>query len=189
MRADRQSRAMIAVTVGGFLVSCLMSLVSCLSLEAAEVQAAPTQTLKVGYVDVAQLFGSYERTKTSDAALEKAGKQKEAELEARMSELKKLRQNLELLNAEAREAKSREIEEKAEELQRFRNATARDLRRERDKIAKDILDDIQGVLKEYAEANGYSIIMDSRSLLYGQAAHDVTKDVLATLNKRMGAAR
>lgn len=141
---------------------------------------------KVGFVDLARVFDNYERTKTSDAVLEKEGKQKETELEARMNELKKMRQSLELLNADAREARAREIEEKADELQRFRNTTARDLRRERDKVAKEILNDIEAALKEYAESHGYALIIDSRSLLFGQPAHDVTNDVLSALNKRAG---
>ena len=149
--------------------------------------AAAAPAMKVGYVDLAKLFDNYQRTKASDVVLEKEGKEKETELQARMSDLKKLRQSLELLADDAREAKTREIEEKAEELQRFRNTTARDLQRERDKIAKEILTEIQSTLKAYAEANGYSLIMDSRSLLFGKSAHDVTSDVLALLNKRSAA--
>ena len=156
---------------------------------AADGTAAPAApALKVGFVDLARVFDGYERTKASDAALEKEGKQKETELEARMNELKKLRQSLELLNADAREAKAHEIEEKADELQRFRNSTARDLRRERDKIAKEIFGDIDTAIKAYAESHGYGLIMDSRSLLFGQSAHDVTNDLLGALNKRAAAA-
>jgi outer membrane protein len=160
----------------GALFPCPMSHAPCPTAWAAE--------WKVGYVNVAKVFDGYERTKASDATLGKKGKQKEAELEERMNELKKLRQNLELLNDEARETKTREIEEKAEELQQFRTSTARDLSRERDKIAKEILQEIQGGLEEYAKANHFSLILDSRSLLYGQSAHDVTDEVLKLLNSR-----
>ena len=143
--------------------------------------------LKIGYVDVAKVFDGYQRTKASDATLEKKGKEKEAEFEGRMNELKKLRQNLELLNSEAREAKTKEIEEKSEELQRFRNNTARDLSRERDKIASELLKDIQKGIEDYAKANDFSLILDARSVLYGQEAYVVTDEVLAALNKRAAA--
>ncbi len=146
--------------------------------------AAEAQALKIGYVKLAKVFDGYERTKTSDAMLEKKGKQKEAELEGRMNELKKLRQNLELLNNEAREAKTREIEERSEELQRFRTGTARDLQRERDKVAKDILKEIQDAVEEVAKANGCSLILDERTLLYGVPAYDLTDAVLKVLNSR-----
>jgi outer membrane protein len=152
---------------------------------AAACPHAAAEEGKVGYVNLSAIFDGYERTKSSDAMLEKKGKQKEAELEGRMSELRKLRESLELLSEDAREQKAREIEEKADDLQRFRTSAARDLGRERDKIAKDILDEIQQGVNEFAKANGYAMIIDSRSLLYSDKQQDVTDGVLALLNKRV----
>ena len=175
------NRTFLAISVIGAL-TCPPPLAPCPTVAA--------EGMKVGYVNLAKVFDGYQRTKTSDATLEKEGKQKEAELEGRMNELKKLRQNLELLNDEAREAKTREVEEKTEELQRFRSSTARNLQRERDTIAKDILQEIQDALEEYAKANGFSVILDAQALLYGQTALDVTNDVLTLLNgKASGQAR
>ena len=162
-------------------LSCCMWLVAGRSVGAEE--------LKIGYVNPAKVFEDYQHTKTSDGILEKQGKQKEAELEARMNELKKLRQSLELLADQAKEAKAREIEEKSDELQRFRTSAARELRRERDKAAKEILKEIQRGVEEYAKANGYSMVLDARSLLYGVPAQDVTEAVLQLLNTRAGQPR
>ena len=163
----------------------------CLLLTAFSVLAfssrAHAEGMKIGYVNVGEVFDGYERTKSVDATLEKRGKQKEAELEGRVGELKKLRENLELLNDQAREAKAKEIEEKTDQLQQFRNATARDLRRERDTVAKEILKEIQQVINDYAKANGFSVILDSRSLLFGQPGYDVTDDILKRLNTRPAA--
>ena len=141
----------------------------------------------MGYVDIGKVFDGYQRTKASDASLEGKGKEKEAELEGRMTELKKLRQNLELLSEEKRETKAREIEERSEELQRFRTSTARDLRRERDKVAREILKEIQQGIEQYAKANNFSLILDQRSLLYGQPSQDVTDEILKLLNSRQAA--
>ena len=168
-------------TLLGVVLVCHVSLVTCRVAEAAE--------LKIGYVSLAKVFDGYEKTKSSDASLEQKGKQKESELEGRVNELKKLRQSLELLNEQAREAKAKEIEEKADELQRFRTNAARDLRRDRDKIAKDILQEIQSVVEEYAKANNFSVILDERSLLYGQDVYDVSDEVLKLLNSRHGKAK
>jgi outer membrane protein len=146
--------------------------------------AARAEELKVGYVNVGKLFDGYERTQRSDAVLEQKGKQKEAQLEGRINELQKLRESLELLNEEAHEARRRDIEMKADELQRFRQHTAQDLRQERDAIAQGILADIQRVVREYGKANGFSLIIDERLVLYGQAGHDVTDEVLKLLNQQ-----
>ena len=149
---------------------------------------AQAQELKIGYVNIGRVFDGYERTKASDAVLEKKGKQKEAELEGRVNELKKMRQGLELLNDASREAKGREIEARADELQRFRKNTARDLRAERDQIAQQILKDIQQGIDQYAKTNGYAFIYDQRSLLYAQPTNDVTDQVLQLLNAKAPAA-
>ena len=181
--AERMARWSLLVVCGLLLVAPRLS--------AEEPQPAASQAtpaLKVGFVNLAKIFDNYERTKASDAVLEKKSKQKETELEGRMTELKKLRENLELLNDTARDTKAREAEEKSDELQRFRSSTARDLRRDRDKAAKEILADIEQALDEYAKSHGFSILLDSRSLLYGKGAYDVTDEVLAYLNSQRGGA-
>lgn len=148
---------------------------------------AGASEFKLGYVNIGKIFDSYDRTKQQDSVLEKRGKAKEAELESRVNDLKKMRQNLELLNDSAREAKAKEIEERSDDLQRFRNNTARDLRRDRDKIAQEILRDIQAAIDDYAKANGFSVILDQRSLVYAQQSFDVTDQVLQLLNSRAAA--
>lgn len=140
--------------------------------------------LKIGYVRLTDVFDAYQRTKASEAALEQKGKQKESELQGRLAELQKMRQNLELLADAAREAKAREVEQRADELQRFRRDTARDLQRERDAAAKEILKDIESAVADAAKAAGYTLVLDERSLLYGQPADNLTDAVLKLLNGR-----
>jgi len=142
------------------------------------------EELKIAYVNVGKIFDNYERTKNSEAGLAKKGKQKETELEGKVNELKKLRESLELLNDQAREAKMRQIEEKTDELKRFRGSAARELSRERDAIAQEILKEIQSIITDYAKTNGFSLVLDERSILYGQPAYDATDAVLALLNQR-----
>ncbi len=167
------------------LVVCLL-VVFCCPLFTPSASAAEA---KIGYVNLAKIFDGYQRTKVSDAALEKKGKQKEAELQDRVSELNQMKQSLELLNDAAREAKAKQIADRQDDLQRFRNSTARDLRWERDKVAQDILKDIQQAINDYAKANGFALIVDERALLYGAQAFDLTDQVLKILNSKAAAAR
>jgi outer membrane protein len=144
--------------------------------------AAAAEAAKIGTVNIAKIFDGYQKTKQSDAVLEKKGKQKEAEYEGRLGELRKLREGLELLNDQSRQAKEREIEEKADALKRFRGNTAEDLRRERNQIAQGLLSEIQQGVQQYAKANGFTLIIDERAVLYGQETIDVTDEVLTQLN-------
>lgn len=142
------------------------------------------QELKIGYVNIPKVFDSYERTKALEAGLEKKGQQKESELQGRMNELKKLRESVELLNDQAREAKMRDIEEKTDALKRFRSNVARELSRERDQMAGQILKEIQQTVVDYAKANNFSLILDERSVLFGQSVYDATDEILTALNNR-----
>lgn len=164
---------------GGALLAVASLLVVCAPPSGAQEQP------KIGYVDLLKVFDGYEKTKALDTSLEQKGKQKQTELEGRVGELKKLRQNLELLNDQARDLRAREIEEKSDELQRFRTNAARDITRERDKLTKGLLNEIQAGVEEYAKANGFALIMDQRALLYSVQAYDVTDAVLALLNSRV----
>ena len=163
---------------------CLLSSVLCLLSSALCPLVQAEVPLKIGYVNLPKVFDDYQRKQESEQALEQRGKQKQAELEGRFNELKKMRQGLELLNDQAREAKAREVEEKADEFKRLKERSERELLRERNELAKEILDEIGQAVADYAKANGYAVILDQRSLLYGEDVYDVTGEVLKTLNSR-----
>ena len=152
--------------------------------------ACPTvwaQESKIGYVNLARVFDSYQRTKDSEQQLEHKGTQKQAELEAQVNDLKKIREGLDLLSDAVRESKAKELEEKSDEFQRIKTKSQRELLRERNETARVIVDDIEHAVAEFAKANGFSIILDQRSLLYGVDGDDVTDEVLKMLNDRYAA--
>ena len=148
------------------------------------LSAAQEAATKIGYVSLARIFDAYQRTKDSESQLERKGSQKQAELEAQVNELKKMRQGLELLNDTVRDTKAKELEAKSDEFQSLKTKSQRELLRERNETARVILDDIEHAVAEYAKANGFSIILDQRSLLYGADVYDATDEVLKTLNER-----
>ena len=167
---------MAAIVAVSFLFTGYASLVAPFAEAADE--------FRIGYIDLATLFDNYERTKQLDSVLEQKGKQKEAELEGKVVELRKLQDGLEILSDKGREAKATEVERKAEELQLFRNRTARDLRRERDKAAGEIFAEIQTAVQEYSKQNQFALVLDERSLLYGREAFDIPQEILKLLNDR-----
>ncbi len=158
-----------------------------LSMGVSSPSALAAEDLKMGVVSVSKIFDSYEKTKASEATLAKKGQQKQAEFDGRMAEIKKLRDGLELLNGDARETKGRELEEKADAIKRFRTNAARDLQRERNVIAQALIKEIEVAVDEYAKANGFSVILDDRSILFSQGTvADVSNGVLQLLNSRYG---
>lgn len=171
---------------GGCVRTILLALLFLVECPVTQAQAAQA-SLKLGYVDLLKVFEGYQHKQESEQVLEQRGKQKQTELEGRFNDLKKMRQSLELLNDQAKDAKAREIEERADEFKRVKERTERDLLRERSELAKQILDEIDQAVADYAKANGYSVILDQRSLLYGEEIYDVTADILKSLNARYAA--
>jgi Skp family chaperone for outer membrane proteins len=46
------------------------------------------------------------------------------------------------------------------------------------------LTEIQQAVADYAKANTFSLILDERSVLFGQSVYDATDEILTTLNSR-----
>lgn len=138
---------------------------------------------KIGYVDLSRSFDEYQKTKDFDKALEKKGDVKQQEREKLVVEIRKMRDELELLNENARKKKEQDIEEKIRILQEFDQDAKAELTKERDDMVRDILKEMNAVIQKYGEGNGYSIILNDRVLLYGKKTMDLTDEIIRILNK------
>lgn len=145
--------------------------------------AAPAAAEKIGYVDLAKIFDDYQKTKEFDKSLEVKGAQKQKEREALVAEVKKLRDEAELLNAKAKEDKQLMIDDKIKALQEFDRVTRDSLRRERDTMVRDILKEIEGVIQDFGKAQGYTFIFNDRILVFKSESGDLTQQVIKVLNE------
>ncbi len=139
---------------------------------------------KIGYIDLSRSFDEYQKTKDFDKELEAKGDMKQKEREKAVQEIRKMREELELMNKDAREKKEVDIEAKIKSLQDFDQEAKLDLTKERDNMVKDILKEMSDVIKEYGEKNEYSIIVNDRVLLYGDHGMDLTNEIIKILNDK-----
>ncbi|MCX5687829.1 MAG: OmpH family outer membrane protein [Candidatus Omnitrophica bacterium] len=139
---------------------------------------------KIGYIDLSRSFDEYQKTKDFDKELEAKGDMKQKDRENVVQEIRKMREELELMNKNSREKKEADIEAKIKSLQDFDQEAKTDLTKERDNMVKDILKEMSGVIKEYGEKNGYSIIVNDRVLLYGDSGMDLTNEIVKILNDK-----
>ncbi len=142
--------------------------------------------IKMGYVNLGKTFDEYGKTKQADAALEKKSNEKEKERQKMVDEISKLKDELELLNEKGKKDKQAVIDEKLKKLQEFVNATREELAKERDTMVTDIVKEIDKVIQDYGKANGYTVILNDRVLVYGESVLDVTQDIIGILNKTTG---
>ena len=139
---------------------------------------------KIGYIDLSKAFDEYQKTKDFDKELEGKGDMKQKDREKVVQEIRKMREELELMNKNAREKKEADIEAKIKSLQDFDQEAKLDLTKERDNMVKDILKEMSDVIKEYGGKNGYSIIVNDRVLLYGDPGMDLTNEIIKILNDK-----
>jgi len=146
------------------------------------VQPAFAAGLKAGYLDVGKVFDEYKKTKDQDSLLEKDTKARQAERDKLVSEITRLRDEMELLSEKGKQDKQVIIDEKVKKLQEFDRAAKNDLKKKRDDMVTDILKDIDRVVQNYGKKEGYDLIFNDKVIVYKTDAMDITSDIIKILN-------
>ena len=139
--------------------------------------------LKFGYVDVFKVFNDYNKTKDFDQKLQEKKDKAAGELDKKKEELIKLQNKLSLLKDKKKEKQEKALIEAAGEYKGLERSVETDIRKERDEKMKEIIKDIDKVVKEYAEKNKYDLILNQNAVLYGNKVKDITSDILKEANK------
>jgi outer membrane protein len=137
---------------------------------------------KIGFINISQVFDSYEKTKQFDADLQKDSESKRAQREVLVNTIKKLRDEVELMAPEAREDKQRQMDQKVQELQAFDRDARLALRKKRDDMIRDILKEIDDVIQAYGKEKGYDYIYNDRVLVFKKDQSDLSKEIIDRLN-------
>lgn len=137
---------------------------------------------KIGFVDLARVFDEYNKTKEFDKQLEGKGAGKQGDRDKMVADIKKMRDEAELLSAKAKDDKQALIDDKIKALQDFDRTTRDGLRKERDGMVRDILKEIEVVIQDFGKAQGYSFIFNDRVLVYKSEGNDLTAQVIKVLN-------
>ena len=162
------------------IIGCLLALTVMMSFSSV----CFSKDLKIGYVDIFKVFNDYEKTKEYDKKLEAKKDAAEKKLEKKKETIEKLQGKLDLLKEGE---KAKEEEKLSKELKEYRDLEREaftDIRKERDEKMKDIVEDIDRIVKDYAKKNGFDLIVNSNVVLYGAKAMDVTNEILKISNKK-----
>jgi Skp family chaperone for outer membrane proteins len=140
--------------------------------------------LKVAYVDVGEVFDNYQKTKDQDLVLKTAGEAKEKERNDMMAKIRSMEDELALLAADARAAKQEQLIEKKRQLEDFDRTVRQQLAEQRDKVVREIFQEIDVVVQELSTKGGYDMVFNKRVLLAQKKNFDVTAQVSADLAKK-----
>jgi len=137
---------------------------------------------KIGYVNLSKAFDEYQKTKDFDKSLEKKGDIKQEQREQLVKDIRKMRNELDLLNKKVKAEKEKDIDEKIKSLQDFDLEAKQGLTKERDDMVRDILKEMNDVIQQYGKKNEFSIILNDRVMLYGDKILDLTDNIIKILN-------
>ncbi|MFH0731752.1 MAG: OmpH family outer membrane protein [Candidatus Omnitrophota bacterium] len=140
--------------------------------------------IKIGYVDTIAVFDEYNKTKDQDKVLKTETDKRKDKRETIVKDIRNIKDELDISSDDAKEKKQLEIDKKLRELQEYDNETKLDLGQKRDDMMRDILKEISAVVEEYAKKNSYTMVLNSRVLIYSDEKDDLTQAILDALNAK-----
>lgn len=166
------------------LISKLVIMAFFVSLSLAAVNMARAAEGKIVYMDLGKVFDEYNKTKDLDKQLEAKSSAKQGERDKLVAEIKKIKDELDLAADKDKAKKQAAVEEKLKKLQDFDRDSRDGLRKDRDDMARTILKEIKDSIDEIAKKEGYAYILDSRAVLFGGDANNLTDRVIKILNDK-----
>ena len=139
--------------------------------------------LKIGYINMRKVFYEYNKTKAFNETLEIEDKKIKEEVDKKTEEVRRIRDEMELLSEKARKKKEPELRRKIGELDNFRRDKVDGILRKKEEMFKEIRENIMDVSEKYAKKNGYDVVFDEALFVYSQKKYDITNDSIKKLNK------
>jgi len=162
------------------LISACLFLIGIMIFSSVSIAAE----MKIVNIDLREVFYEYGKTKEMEQEINSLTEESGKKHDAMVEEITKMRDEFELLAGDAKAAKQQEIDVKLQALQQYDREARKELLNKRNDIFKEIIDDIQSVVKKLGEKNGYDFVLDSRSIMYSKDTYNISKEVLEKLNAK-----
>ncbi len=131
---------------------------------------------KIGYITLGRIFENYKKVADSNKEIDKVKK----DIKKVIEEINKLKEGFDTLSPEAQEERKNQMLGKQEEI---RNRTF-EVRKDEDRILREILKDIENVSMELRKKKKLTYIIDDRLIIDGPKEMDLTDEVSKILNER-----
>lgn len=173
------------------------------------ISAAPVTAqaqLKVGTIDMKQVFDSYYKTKDAEAKINESRAQAQKELAERLDTFNKAQEQARKLNEEAGKTelsekakadKVKALNEKLQELgvmqrevQEFQQTRERQLSEQSVRSRNSLVEEINKVVSDVVKSSGFDLVFDKSGqslnavnlLVHSKESFDFTSDVVSKLN-------
>ncbi|MFH1459801.1 MAG: OmpH family outer membrane protein [Candidatus Omnitrophota bacterium] len=140
------------------------------------VQSVSAEEMKIAYINLAKIFDTYTKVADSNAELEKV----KTTVKAKLDGIKKLQEGFDTLSDEAKEERKNQILAIQEDIR----SNTMDIRKDEDRILREILKDIENISVELRKKKKLTYIIDDRLIIDGPKDMDITDEIVDLLNKR-----
>jgi len=146
--------------------------------------------LKIGYVDLQRALNESGAGKKAKEDFRGQVDRLEGQLKGKKEELDRLKSELETKGTVMADGQRRKLETEFEQKRldlkrRFEDSQA-ELQKKDQELTGKIIQDLQGIIKEVGDRDGYTLILElgSSPVLYFKKSAEITDDVLAVYNGR-----
>ena len=150
-------------------------------------KATPTEGMKIAYVEVDSIMTNYTFCKDYSLILQKKGQNIQNTLEAKQRQLQAAAANFQQKVHTQEQAQSigAGLQKQQNDLQVLNQRLSNEFQVETEKYNKALRDSIQHFLAEYNKDKKYALILSKAgdNILYANESYNITKDVIAGLNK------
>jgi outer membrane protein len=144
---------------------------------------------KIGVINSDQIMQESKRGKQALVKLENMNKSKQQKIQNLQNEIVNVRKDLgsPALNAETRQNKTQQLEDKKITLQRLVNDAKTEMQREMQKEFLAVNDDIMPIIHQIGKSKGFTLILDLKNsgVLYYDNSIDITGDVIKEADAKL----
>ena len=148
-------------------------------------KATPADGMKIAYVEVDSIMTNYTFCKDYSLILQKKGQNIQNTLEAKQRQLQAAAANFQQKVQQQAQSIGAGLQKQQNDLQVLNQRLSNEFQVETEKYNKALRDSIQHFLAEYNKDKKYALILSKAgdNILYANESYNITKDVIAGLNK------
>lgn len=148
------------------------------------------QAIKIGVVDVQQVLNQSQRGQAVKQKLEQERMGRQKELDSRQQELVKLQAEYEkqapVLSEQAKREKKEALERRLRDARRVAEDANRDFEKKVREAEMETTREIFSVIQEYGKDQGFGIVLERTSIIFGAPTVDVTADIIKRYDAKPG---
>ena len=169
-------------------------ILACFLISLLPLGAPRAEEIKLGYIDTVKIFAEFKETVDAEAIYKKevdAWKKKASDMEATLATMREEIQSQSLMLSEEKLAEKKQVfDRKLQEYNQYMTDVFGDngqAAKRNKELTQPIVEKINAVIANLAEAEGYTLILDAAqgNIVFAKKALDLTARVMEELEKQM----